>query len=69
MTQTTTTLSSFTGGQVRWLDDNTIGQAVPERDAQGWRGTFTVYSKNPVTGGEREDRGAVLGMHIVEVAS
>jgi hypothetical protein len=53
------------GGKVRWLDDGAIGDAVPERDKRGtWLGTFTVFSPNPVTGGTREDRGAILGMHI-----
>lgn len=63
------TLNSFDGGMVRWLDDNSRGMAKPERGAHGeWLGTFTVYTKNPVTGGTREDRGAILGMHIEVVA-
>lgn len=66
---TTKQLSSFIGGAVRWRDDNSLGQAEPERDAQTgtWLGTFTVFTRNQVTGGTREDRGAILGMHIEAV--
>lgn len=60
-------VNSFTGGAVRWLDDNTVGQATPERDTVTglWLGTFTVVTKNRTTGGNRTDTGAILGMHIV----
>ncbi len=64
MTTTTTKRSSdvfnpTTGGTVRWLDGSGMGNAVPAAD-----GTFTVYSCNLVTGGLREDRGIVLGLHV-----
>lgn len=62
---TSGTVNSFTGGAVRWKDDGSVGHAIPERDAAGlWLGTFTVITPNPVTGGDREDRGAILGMHV-----
>lgn len=55
--------------KVRWLDDGTIGTATKEIEDGIWLGTWTVRTRNLVTGGMREDKGAVLGMHVVEVVS